>query len=119
VAKGGKLKIIAWSESINASQQIVRLNYITGETLSDIAMTTIGTPFTTDRIVTAGKDNDGNLELSLWDWNSSTGFVHDGSASAGSISSVALGSVWSNYLVTAVRDGSGDLKVIAWQHPGA
>jgi WD40 repeat protein len=116
VQTGGKLKIIAWSESLDVVQQIVRLYDITGDTLSKIATTTIGTEFTGDRIVAAGKDNDGNLVLSLWNWDSPTGFTLDGSASAGATSDVALGTVWSYYLVTAVRTGSGDLKVIAWQH---
>jgi hypothetical protein len=119
VQTGGKLKIIAWSESLDAVQQIVRLYDITGDTLSKIATTTIGTEFTGDRIVAAGKDNDGNLVLSLWNWDSPTGFTLDGSASAGATSDVALGTVWSYYLVTAVRTGSGDLKVIAWQHAAA
>jgi hypothetical protein len=116
---GGTLKIIAWSVPIDTLQKIVRLYDITGDTLSKIATTIIGTPFTSDRIVTAGKDHNGNLALSLWNWDSSTGFVLDGSASAGATSDVALGRVWTYYLVTAVRTGSGDLKVIAWEHAAA
>jgi hypothetical protein len=41
--------------------------------------------------------------------------TRQGDASAGAISLVAITRAGTNRVVTAVRDGSGNLKLIAWE----
>lgn len=69
------VKIIAWSESTDTAQTVMRINDVIGAAVTGLAATKVGTPFTTDRLAIAGKDASGNLAIALWDWNSQTGFA--------------------------------------------
>jgi len=112
---GGNLKLINWY--ISATFQVERKWDSSAGAISDVAVTMVGTPFATDRVITAVRDGGGNLKLIAWD-DGSHQIVKEGEASASAISEIAVDSVWGNYLVTAVRDGNGNLKLIGWKHSG-
>jgi hypothetical protein len=56
----------------------------------------------------------GILKLFAWDVDAKGNVTRKGVASAGAISQIAISSLDSNRIVTAVRDGKGNLKVIVW-----
>jgi hypothetical protein len=73
-----------------------------------------------DGLATAVRDADGNLKVIIWDVDDEGNVVRKGSASAGPISLVSVIPVSFGFfsdqgvLATAIRDGSGNLKVIIW-----
>jgi hypothetical protein len=73
--------------------------------------------FSASRYVTAVRTGSGNLRLIAWDVDTSSGEVTrtgDSANKAGAVSETALVTPPPNRLVTAVRDGGGNLKVITW-----
>ncbi len=116
----GNLKLISWWVSKDANQTISRKSDSSdgqiGGIFSKLALTRVGTPFHTDRLITSVRDGDGNLKLTAWDVLSDGQITRQQSAFAGGITDLAANRVWFNYLVTAVRTASGNLKLIAWKH---
>ncbi len=116
----GNLKLISWWVSEDSAQTITRKDDSSdgpiGGVSSKLAITRVGTPFHSDRLITSSRDGSGNLKLIAWDVASDGQITRQGDASAGAIGDLAANRVWSNYLVTAVRTASGNLKLIAWKH---
>ncbi|HEY7545532.1 MAG TPA: hypothetical protein VID27_11645 [Blastocatellia bacterium] len=112
----GNLKLISWWVSEDSLQLITRKDDAVAEAVSKVAITRVGTPFHSDRLITSVRDGDGILKLTAWDVTSQGQITRQQDAYAGGISDLAANRVWSNYLVTAVRTNSGNLKLIAWKH---
>ena len=68
------------------------------------------------RVVTAVRDDDGNLKLIAWNVDEAGDItrVGDSEERAGSAKNIVAFALSRSRLLTAVEDGSGDLKVIAW-----
>src|SRR5262245_38509012 len=72
------------------------------------------------RVVTSVKDGSGNLKLISWDVplaGSPVSRLGDSGGAAGAVGAVASTYLGSAKLVTPVRDGSGNLKLITWNVP--
>ena len=91
---------------------------------SNIAITAIkSTTFVTAPLVTALRDGSGDLLLICWALNEDGTFTRKGDSNpppgkpkqAGAVSLVTITPVANNIVVTAVRNGSGDLELIAWR----
>jgi hypothetical protein len=118
----GNLKLISWD--IAQDGTITRLDDSANEAgqATNIAIDGGGGDFSPSRYVTAVRTGSGNLRLIAWDVDPSTGDVArtgDSANQAGAVSEVALAQGagaprGSNRLVTAVRDGGGNLKIITW-----
>jgi hypothetical protein len=85
---------------------------------SNIAITAINST----TLVTALRDGSGDLLLICWAVNADGSFTRLGDSNpadkpkqAGSVSLVTITAVGNNTVVTAVRNGSGDLELIAWR----
>ncbi|RMG56378.1 MAG: hypothetical protein D6723_00510 [Acidobacteria bacterium] len=108
----GYLKLIVWQ--VTGQGQIERLGDATGNAIDQVAMASVGG----NRVVTACRDAHSNLKLIAWDVSAQGQIQALGSAAAGAISQVAivgLRAVGSDArMLTAVRTGSGYLKLIAW-----
>jgi len=111
----GNLELINWLVSDTTSNQVTRVATLLGGAISHVAAGTIGTPFETNRIVAAGRDAAGKLAVSLYDANDTT-LTPAEIASAGEIDAVAVTWTWAYELVTAVKNGAGNLELIAWRH---
>ena len=110
---GGNLLLISWD--IARDGTITRLDD-SGGTAKEASQIAISR-FSTSRYVTAVRTGSGRLKLIAWDVDTLSGEVTRTGDSenqpAGHVSEVALVTP-SNRLVTAVRDGGGNLKVITW-----
>lgn len=119
----GNLKLIGWDVSQGGS--ITRRGQASAGAVDRIAMTRspIGLG-----VVTAVRTASGDLKLIVWETqNGAREIVRRGEASAGAIGDVAIASVVDGRgrgqssperftgVVTAVRDGAGNLKLIAWE----
>ena len=110
----GILRLISWNDNSDLSN-ITRLKDSGGDAgeATQIAISR----FSTSRYVTAVRTGSGRLKLIAWDVDTLSGEVTRTGDSenqpAGHVSEVALVTP-SNRLVTAVRDGGGNLKVITW-----
>jgi hypothetical protein len=118
---GGDLLLISWD--IAQDGTITRLDDSANDAgqATNIAIDGGGAPGfgnpSPNRYVTAVRTGSGNLRLIAWDVDPSTGDVArtgDSADQAGAVSEVALVTRNSNKLVTAVRDGGGNLKIITW-----
>jgi hypothetical protein len=114
---GGNLKLIAWD--VDANGGITR-----GDDAQAGAATRITTfPLFGSRLVTAVRDGDGNLKVISWQVPPSPQkIVRVDDESAGAVSTIAAsvcGGAPPGTLTfqTSVRDGGGDLKIIAWRTP--
>ncbi|HYR06452.1 MAG TPA: hypothetical protein VEQ60_01710 [Longimicrobium sp.] len=115
--RAGGLKVINWSVGENAGPLVTQLSSATGEKgVGAMAMTTVKTGMTTDRLVTAVRASGGNLELRTWNGDGGQMSSESTASAAGAIDKVAVGRVYGDYLVTAVRTDSGLLKLIGWHH---
>lgn len=118
----GDLRLIVWDVLANGAIRRVGTPADTDRTatagaISRLAITALGT----SRVVTAVRDGAGKLRLIVWDvdqagrvsrvGDSTPGF---GTALAGAVRNVAITSLGEARVVTAVRDGDGKLRVIAW-----
>jgi hypothetical protein len=110
---GGKLLLISWD--IAQDGTITRLDDSAGDAGQATNIAISG--FSPSRYVTAVRTASGILRLIAWDVDLSSGEVTrtgDSANKAGAVSEVALVTPPQNNLVTAVRDGGGNLKVITW-----
>lgn len=112
----GNLKLISWWVSKDTQQDITRKDDAIAEAISKVAITRVSTPFHSDRLITSARLSDDTLKLTAWDVLSNGQITRQQDAFAGAITDLAANRVWSNYLVTAVRTVSGNLKLIAWKH---
>ncbi|HEY4271221.1 MAG TPA: hypothetical protein VGM65_04390 [Candidatus Udaeobacter sp.] len=120
-----KLLLISW-DAPTGLQSITRLQpERPGEAgeASNIAITAINsTTFVTAPLVTALRDGSGDLLLICWALNADGTFTRLGDSNpagkpkqAGAVSLVTITPVGNNIVVTAVRNGSGNLELIAWR----
>ena len=111
-AGNNDLKLICWN--ISADGRIIKR-------LGDIEAGTVGwidiSRFGANRFVTAVKAGNGHLKLIAYDLAPNGTFTRTGDSgdAAGDIDEVSLVTPSENNLVTAVRNGSADLEVIAWK----
>ncbi|WP_375755437.1 M23 family metallopeptidase [Corallococcus exercitus] len=92
---------------------LLRRGDITGAPVLEVAMASSGST-----VVTATRDVTGRLALGSWQLNGGGQFTKLQEASAGAASSIAMAHPHSGStrdVVTALRDGDGKLKLIAWQ----
>jgi hypothetical protein len=69
-----------------------------------------------NRVITALREGNGNLKLIVWDVANDGAFTRRGDATAGTVDRIAV-TDWPGGpgVVTAVRTASGTLKIIAWK----
>lgn len=113
------LLLISW-EASSGLQNITRLHdtgHLAGEA-SEIAITAINSSM----VVTACRNGSGNLLLICWGVNADGSFTRLGDSNppghapqAGEVSLVTIANIGNNIVVTAVKNGSDDLELIAWQ----
>jgi M6 family metalloprotease-like protein len=117
---GGNLKVSTWQ--VDANSNVSHKGDASAGAISKVAIAALGT----SRVVTAVRDGGGNLRVIVWDVDANGNISRKGDASAGAISEVSITSLTSfasqsrviNRVVTAVREGNGNLKVIAWDING-
>ena len=108
----GKLTIITWRVATFGC--IRRLDDVTAGKISEVAMTVHGE----NGLVTAVRDGGGNLKLIAWNVDQAgiiTRLSDEQTGQAGTATRIAAFPLFGSQLMTAVRDGSDDLKVIAWE----
>lgn len=119
----GNLKLISWSIGGN---QIRRLNAegASAGAVSRISSVRVGKS-DSGRMVTAVRDGGNNLKLILWNtgFNGTITRSPGRAGQAGEVTRIAAAAPPANAanvnrVVTAVRDGSGNLKVIGWKVEG-
>lgn len=112
---GGDLGLIAWETPSGGG--ITRHGDATAEAITDVAIATINDPF--DGVVTAARNSAGNLVLTTWEVTAAKQLIRRDDASAGAISKLAMSAVRVAFnkelIVTAVRDGNNNLKLLAWE----
>ena len=114
----GNLKVIAWDVDTNGNVSLK--GDASAGAISKVAVAALGT----NRVVTAVRDGGGNLKVIVWDVDTNGNISRKGDASGGAISEISITlltpgtSQSSNRVVTAASDGSGKLKVIAWDIDG-
>jgi hypothetical protein len=100
------------------AQQLKRVADASAGAITEVSATSVhGGSDQNDQFLTAVRDGHGNLKLIVWHVSADGRHVRRrGDASAGAVSRVALATVDSDngLVVTAVRDGSGNLKLIVW-----
>lgn len=106
----GDLELIGW---IFQGGHVTRAATATAGTAENVALALLGR-----RAVTAVRS--GSDHLLLISWNAPSGLqtitrLHDSGGMAGEASQIAVTPVNQTMLVTALRDGSGDLLLISWQ----
>ncbi len=110
----GDLKLIAWERT--ATGQFIRKDDAVGGPVSQVAITAIHDPF--PGVVAAYRDAAGDLGIKVFQVKQGLQLVTRGTAGAGAISLVAATTVQvsasKQYIVTAVRDSGGELKLITW-----
>lgn len=110
----GDLGVIAWQT--DGFGTITRKGSATAEAISDVAITTVDNPF--HCVVTAARNGDGNLAITTWEITSDKQVIRRDDDLAGAISQVALTTVREDFgrqvVIAAVRNGDGDLELIAW-----
>jgi hypothetical protein len=111
----GDLGLIAWEVGVGGA--ISRKGDATAEAITDVAITTIFDPF--DGVVTAARNNAGDLVLTTWEVTAGKQLIRRDDAVAGPVSDLALATVRVAFnkelVVTAVRNGSGNFELIAWE----
>jgi hypothetical protein len=108
----GRLEMISWD--VLADGQIVRKDSVLAGTISEVAVQAEGN----FEAVTAVRLNDGSLKLIAWEVTSTGQIIRKGEDTAGAASKIALVPFVGDgkrFMVTAVRTGSGALKVTAWE----
>jgi hypothetical protein len=112
------IAISAAQPSSAKAQQLKRVADASAGAIAEVSTTPVNVGSDQHgQLVTAVRDGHGNLKLIVWHVSADGRHIRRmGDASAGAISRVALATVDSrNGLVTtAVRDGSGNLKLIVW-----
>jgi hypothetical protein len=119
------LKLITWKIA-HDGLQIERTGEASAGKIGEVAMAWgcgIGLPTEKKLLATAVRDSAKNLKVIAWTIPFFTGVIERvGDASAGEISQVAVEFIGSGGAsnephrhITAVRDGSGELKLIAWK----
>jgi hypothetical protein len=109
----GDLKLISWT--LGATGQLTRAGDSGGQagTASLIKIVALSDTL----FVVACRDGDGDLKLISWRLNSNGSLTRlgDSGNAAGSVSDISmLNFPGSQRIVTSVRDGDGDLKLIVW-----
>jgi hypothetical protein len=116
----GSVRFITWSASSSGNITALRDEARAG-TASEIRM--IGTPLAGSNLTTAVRDGSGELLLIGWLMNDDgTNLRRAGSSRAGDASKISLHGVSRSYpgldprdmILTAVRDGDNELKLITW-----
>ena len=122
----GNLKLISW-DVLSPSGSIVRKGQAAAGAVERIAMT--GSPRGVG-VITAVRGSNDELKLIAWEVTQSKNFIRRGDAAGGTSSEVAIARVDQGRsaadddagapgqftgVVTASRDGSGNLKLIAWE----
>jgi hypothetical protein len=80
--------------------------------ISEVALAVLGR-----RAVTAVRDGSGNLLMISWDTPPGLGSItrpHLEGTHAGEVSAIAMTTLGADMLITAVRNGSGNLELISW-----
>jgi hypothetical protein len=106
----GNLELIGWTYK---GGKIVRAGTATAGTAQEVALALIGR-----RAVTAVRSGSNDLLLISWDVPSgmqSITRLHDTGKAAGEASNIAIAAIGSNMMITAMRDGSGELLLICWR----
>ena len=126
----GCLRLVAWAQWTDTGNDELPVRALqdqpTNVALRGIAIAQMKTESATSKtFLTAGRDPGGHLSVHLHGWSSATGFATVATANGGRIMEVALCPVWqaksgdwlsdSSFAVSAVREGSGHLKLIAWE----
>lgn len=113
------LLLISWS--VGSDVQSIKRLKDSGHAAGEASCITIA-PVNKNMFVTALRDGSGDLLLICWDLQADGSFKRLGESNpaghpkqAGTVSLVAATSVGNNLVVTAVKNGSNDLELIAWQ----
>jgi hypothetical protein len=104
----GLFLIIA--STVQAQSHLVRLGDAEANGESLVASASLSD----ERVVTAAKDNAGNLKLTVWDVTADGSFTQRGEKEAGVTSEFAIAGLPQGNLITAVRQQNGNLRLIAW-----
>jgi hypothetical protein len=113
-AGNGNLKLISWR--LNANGSFTRLFEGNAGAISEVSLLKLPLFGTTERIVTAVRDGDGDLKVIVWRVSSTGAFTRlgDSGSLAGEATLIRSALDPRGRVVTSVRDGSGDLKLITW-----
>jgi len=106
----GRLEIISWTKDL------AREGSATSAEASHVAICRFLYESNPDFFAVAYRDKSHDLRVEVWSLSSTGVPTKKGSASAGSVSEVAIAFVDSSpyRFVTAVKNGSGDLELIQW-----
>lgn len=113
---GGNLKLIGWT--IDANGTITRV----GDEQAGAATLIAAFPLVDSRLATAVRVGSGNLKVITWDRVAPNQFSRTAQSTAGTVSVIAgcttsapIGAPFVANFQTAVRDGSGNLRIIRWR----
>ncbi|MBP0016365.1 MAG: hypothetical protein J7647_02270 [Cyanobacteria bacterium SBLK] len=110
----GNLRVISWR--VRCGTPITRRDTEVAGAVSEIALTQARDGF----VVTAVRDSDGNLRVISWEVEPNGTITRRDTEVAGAVSEIAVAqrldpfSPLDTFIVTAVRDSDGDLRVISW-----
>jgi len=109
----GHIEVISWN------QELTREGSAASENASQIAICPFLYENNPDFFATAHRDLKGNLKVEVWSLSAAGIPAWRGGASAGAVSEVALGFLGLGTgvryrMVSAVRNGNGDLELIQW-----
>lgn len=114
----GDLGLIAWE--VAADGEITRHGEATAEAITEVAITTIESPF--EGVVTAARTSTGELMVTTWELTAAMDFIRRDDAFGDQVTDIALAPVLGLFgsarIVTAVRTSGGNLKLNAWQISG-
>lgn len=112
---GGNLKLIGWT--VDANGTVTRV----GEAQAGAATLITAFPLVDLRFATAVRTGSGNLKVITWNRQAPNQFNRTAESTAGTVSAIAgcttsapIGAPFIANFQTAVRDGSGNLRVIRW-----
>lgn len=110
------LKLVSWNIDDAGNIDFYRASAATAESTEEIAIN-YQAVYGSERIITAARNNNGNLELTTWKFsNGRIERVADSGTQAGEIrSEIRMAGLAPGWLVTAVQTGSSDLKLISWR----
>ncbi len=114
----GNLKVILWDARANG--EVIRVGEASAGAISDVALVKLDD----GHFATAVRDSEGKLKLIVWNVDSDGKVTRGPDASAGAVSDLALAKIsapttdFDAYVLTAVKDSTGNLKVIAWDING-
>ncbi|WP_427017123.1 hypothetical protein ACQCSX_00135 [Pseudarthrobacter sp. P1] len=113
----GDLLLISWDDGIGAGP-IARLKDTHGKAGAASIVTIVPGPSKTAAdLVTAVRAGNGSLKLISWSLDNATGTMTrlgDSGDQAGAVSLIAVSVPTPNVVLTAVRAGNGNLKLISW-----